>query len=214
MKHVIESGMKFWRLTILKLSETRDVRNRQLFLCRCDCGKILIIRRGSIASGETRSCGCYGIERRRESVKTHGLAAHPIYFVWKGMRARCKTSDPHHARVYLNRGITVCSEWDDFKTFYDDMIHTWKPGLWIERINNDLGYSKSNCRWATQIEQVRNKTNNRLLEFDGKRKPVSEWASVYGMKTMTLFSRLRYGWSVEDSLTKPLRTWPGPIHPE
>ena len=143
----------------------------------------------------------------------HGLSLHPLYKVWKRMRARCKTSHPHHAKVYLDRGITVCSEWDDFKTFYDDMISTWKPGLWIDRINNNLGYSKSNCRWITQVEQVRNKTTNRLLDFGGKSRPVSEWADILGINKQTLFNRLRYGWSVEKSLTAPIRQWHGPIHP-
>lgn len=212
-KHIIEPGMRFGRLTILRLSEKRGIKNRQVFVCQCDCGKIRDIARGSITSGDTTSCGCYGSERKKVQNKTHGLRYHPLNAIWRGMKARCKSKDPHHARVYADRGITVCPEWNDFKKFYDDMIGTWKPGLWIERIDNNLGYSKSNCKWATQIEQVRNKTTNRLLEFNGQRKPVSEWAEIYGLKTMTLFSRLGYGWSVEKSLTAPIRQWPGPIHP-
>ena len=49
--------------------------------------------------------------------------------------------------------ITVCKRWLKFKNFRDDMLPTWKKGLTLERVNNDLGYFKENCRWATRKEQ-------------------------------------------------------------
>ena len=101
-------------------------------------------------------------------MKTHGLCRHPIHNSWEAMKARWSSKEPHKLKSYSDRGITVCDEWKDFKVFYDDMIGTWKPGLWIERTNNDLGYSKSNCKWATPTQQARNRRGNRLIEHGGK----------------------------------------------
>ncbi len=212
-KHTVEPGMRFGRLTILQLSDKKGLRNRQIFTCRCDCGKIRDIPRGSITSGDTTSCGCYGRERKKEQNKTHGMRYHPINSAWRQMKSRCKSTNPHTANSYLDRGITVCEEWNDFMNFYNDMAPTWKPGLWLERRDNDLGYSRFNCKWATPTEQQRNKRSNRLLEFEGKTKTVSEWAETIGIPKMTLFSRLGYGWTVDKALTHPIRQWPGPINP-
>jgi len=204
-KHAVELGMKFGRLTVVRLSKKRGVRNRKIYACRCECGNVKDVPRNSLASGNTRSCGCLFVERSLEGNTTHGLSHSPIYKTWVEMHRRCRTTDPKTSTHYLNRGITVCSEWKDFKTFHYDMIGTWKPGLSIDRKNNNLGYSKSNCRWASFKEQMRNMSRNRLIEHDGKIKTASEWAETYGMKANTLFGRLYRGRSVDASLTTPVR---------
>lgn len=134
----------------------------------------------------------------------HGLRSHPLYTHWKSMRQRCSPTANKRVKYYSARGINVCSEWDDFETFYTDMLPTWKQGLSLDRINNDLGYSKSNCRWVSIKEQARNRTNNRHLEFDGKIKTMAEWAESYGMTSVCLFYRLKSGLSIKESLTKPV----------
>lgn len=37
------------------------------------------------------------------------------------------------------------------------MNDTYKEGLSIDRIDNNKGYSKDNCRWTTRTVQARNK---------------------------------------------------------
>ncbi len=211
-KHIIEPGMKLGRLTVLRLSTSTGIANRKIFVCRCQCGSVREIPRDYLARG-TSSCGCLRREVARLSNTTHGLSRHPIHESWNSMINRCRSKDPQKAIYYLDRGITVCDEWKDFQAFYNDMAPTWKPGLWIERRNNDLGYSRFNCTWATPKEQARNRRSNRLIEHDGEIKTMAEWASVYGMKLNVLFCRLRSGWSIEKALTRPLRTWPGPVQP-
>jgi hypothetical protein len=120
------------------------------------------------------------------------------------MKTRCESKDPNHEKYYVNRGITVCDEWKEFKAFYDDMAPTWKPGLWLERRNNELGYSRFNCKWATPREQANNKTNNRRLEFCGEKKTAPEWSRILGINLYTLQARIRRGWSDEDCLIKPI----------
>ena len=51
------TGRKFGRLTVLKLLPER--KNGQLvWLCRCECGNTIEVRKSSLFSGKTRSCGC------------------------------------------------------------------------------------------------------------------------------------------------------------
>lgn len=38
----------------------------------------------------------------------------------------------------------------------------------IERVNNDGNYEPSNCKWATFLEQSRNKTTTVRLTLDGR----------------------------------------------
>ena len=65
-------------------------------------------------------------------------------------------------------------------------------GLSIDRINNDLGYSKENCKWATSKEQNNNKRNNHRYEFNGKNLTLTEWSEETGIKRITLFKRINY----------------------
>lgn len=203
----IESGMRFGRYTVLSLSDKRSKIGRKLWTCKCDCGTIRDVHQENLSSGNSKSCGCLATDNAISKNTTHGLCYHPIHAAWVAMRSRCKSKDPHKARSYLNRGIQVCEEWDSFQQFYDDMCATWKEGLWLERINNDIGYSKGNCRWATQVEQSRNKRNNRLLCIEGVTKTMSEWASIRGIDVRRIHSRLKLGWSEEDAIQRPIRRW-------
>jgi hypothetical protein len=79
------------------------------------------------------------------------------------MKNRCynKNSEAYHN--YGGRGINVSDEWHDFEAFYKDMGD--KPeGLTLERVDNDAGYSKDNCVWASRKAQVRNSRRAKLTE--------------------------------------------------
>ena len=63
------TGQKFGRLTVLYEAESyRDSTNhlRRKWHCRCDCGVEKDIPQHSLLHGHTLSCGCYGIEARRQ----------------------------------------------------------------------------------------------------------------------------------------------------
>lgn len=201
----IELGMKFGSLVVVKFTKGGSPRFRSMCICRCDCGNTKTVLDFNLKNGSTKSCGCMKCDALSAKATTHGLANHPLYIVWNRMKSRCKSRDPAKAKTYLNRGITVCTEWDDFKNFYDDMIETWVPGLTIDRIDNNLGYSRSNCRWASLKEQARNTTRNRFLEHNGIVKTAIEWSEIYKISYPSLLTRLNKGWSVYKSLTTPVR---------
>lgn len=136
----------------------------------------------------------------------HGLTHSKVRNVWRHMMRRCydKTS-PFYFR-YGGRGIQVCERWHDLLNFFADMGHP-PQGLTLERINNNGNYEPSNCKWATQAEQQRNRRSNRYLEFGGKRQLISDWAIEIGISHGALTQRLSGGMSVEEALTRPVGRW-------
>jgi len=98
----------------------------------------------------------------------------------------------------------VCERWHNFDNFLSDMGES-EVGMSIERIDNDKNYEPGNCKWASRQEQMRNTTRTRNIEFNGKVQCVSAWASELGVDPDTLLARLKYGWSIEKTMTTPVR---------
>ena len=107
---------------------------------------------------------------------THGLSKHPLYSVHQDMLKRCNNPNSQAYKWYGARGITVCPLWYDFVTFFLWALPLWKKGLTIDRINNDKGYSPTNCKFSTRAEQVRNRDCSVKLTIDGVTRCVTEWA--------------------------------------
>jgi predicted DNA-binding protein (UPF0251 family) len=91
----------------------------------------------------------------------HGLWDHPLYKTWSNMMRRCYSEKERAYKNYGGRGIYVCEQWHDLRVFVKDMGD--RPnGCSLDRINNDLGYSPENCRWATDEMQSRNRRHAKL----------------------------------------------------
>lgn len=118
------------------------------------------------------------------------------------MRQRCENPNDRAYSWYGARGITVCKQWKLFRNFYADMGDTYESGLWLDRINNDEGYCKENCRWVTPLVQANNTRKTRLITFEGETLSVSAWARKLNIKRKTLSQRLNaYNFSIEKALT-------------
>lgn len=85
---------------------------------------------------------------------------HKLYNTWYLMKTRCDNPKCKYYDRYGGRGISICKEWYSFDQFVADMGDR-PEGLTLDRIDNDSGYSKSNCRWATAKEQNNNKRPSR-----------------------------------------------------
>jgi len=131
----------------------------------------------------------------------HGMVSTPEYRTWVHLKGRCNNPTDSRYADYGGRGIKVCTRWNNsFAAFYADMGKRPK-GKTLDRINNDKGYSPKNCRWATKIEQARNKKNNRVLCHDGESLCVSAWADRTGLSSYVILMRLKRGWGVDRTLT-------------
>lgn len=84
------------------------------------------------------------------------MPTHPLRTAWRRMWNRCRNKKHHKFYLYGARGISVCEKWRSFDQFVEDMGP--RPiGFTLDRIDNNSGYSKSNCRWATATQQVINR---------------------------------------------------------
>ena len=150
-----------------------------MYECKCECGKIINVRATALRKGNQVSCGCVG---------KHYLSNTKEFITWQNMRKRCNKSYTTGFENYGGRGIKVCDEWNDFVNFYNDMGKC-PDGYSLDRIDNSKGYSKENCRWASRIEQNRNKRNVSIIEFNGEKLDLKELSKRVGLSYNTLFFR-------------------------
>lgn len=132
---------------------------------------------------------------------------HPLYSAWSNMIGRCTNENHPGFSYYGARGIAVCPEWVDYIPFKEWATYNgWGKGLTLDRIDNSKGYSPTNCRWVDRFTQMSNTRLNKFLEYDGKRQTISQWSRDTGLEYKTIQGRIKYGWSVEKTLTTPVMT--------
>lgn len=84
------------------------------------------------------------------------------YQSWMTINARCNNPTHKKYKYYGGRGITVCERWGTFINFLEDMGDppvVFGRRLTLERKDNDKGYYKDNCKWASYTEQNNNRGN-------------------------------------------------------
>jgi hypothetical protein len=123
-----------------------------------------------------------------------------IYAVWSSMLARCGNKNNQAYSRYGGRGITVCKEWHNFLGFWEDMKNGYKENLTIDRIDNNKGYYKENCRWATRDEQARNMRSNVWIEHNGKRLIAADWCKELGIDYQLVRTRVYRGKTYKQAL--------------
>lgn len=192
------TGRVFGEWTVLRRHQ-ENYRNNSRWLCRCSCGTVRVLTGTNLRNGKSTSCG--------HSRLTAGGLSHSYqseYDTWRQMIIRCTDPSCRQYKDYGARGIRVSPGWNDFQTFLDDMGPR-PPGCQLDRVDNDGDYRPGNCRWVPPIVNVHNSTRVRILKYDGLSLPVAEWARRLGVDASVLYSRLRYGWSVERTLSEPVR---------
>lgn len=200
-------GKRFGRLLVVERTNdyvSASGGNHKKYRCVCGCGSYAEVLKEHLMSGRTRSCGCL---RKENGKPTHREIHTRLYTIWGNMCNRCSNPNNPAWDRYGGRGITVCDEWKNYECFRD-----WAKGngytdeLTIDRIDNSKGYNPSNCRWVDNYVQANNKRNNRLIEYNGQTKTLSEWARIIDIPYKTLHYRIvGLNWTVERAMTQPLR---------
>lgn len=197
-------GKKFSRLTVV--SYAGKIGKKQWWNCVCDCGKTATRRTESLRINKDASCGCFRTEKSAKTNSRHGLWKSAEYTAYHAMKGRCyRPTDKEYLR-YGARGITVCERWlESFENFIEDMGMRPDKELSLDRINNDLGYSKENCRWATKTEQANNFRRNRHFVFKGVRDTMANHCRGTGVNKNAILHRVRKGMTYEEAFEDCLR---------
>jgi hypothetical protein len=185
----------FGKLTVLRQDGMSGTN--KAWLCRCECGTETRVAGNNLRAGNTVSCGCY----RAQKETTHGMSKTRVYSIWRNMINRCTLESSTHYANYGGRGIVVVQRWlESFEAFYADMGEPPSELHTIERHSSNGHYSPENCKWAIQEEQQNNRTNNRLIECNGRRQTLSQWSKERNLHRNTISTRLSLGWSVAQAL--------------
>lgn len=195
-KYDVSVGKKFGDLTVMAPAVT--TKKGRKVLCLCKCGTQTDVFAHEIATGKTRSCGCF--VKMGGARRTHGKSGTHTYKCWAHLMQRCTNSKAKDYDRYGGRGIHVCSQWLEFERFLKDMGEAAK-GRSIERIDNDGNYEKNNCRWATDAEQRLNKRNTVLVNYKGKTLPLKVVAEQAGVSYNYVYYRYKtLGQTIEEVL--------------
>ena len=193
-------GTRFGRLTTTKrLGYVKSGGHRRLMVfCECDCGQSRFIYAQYLR--KAKSCGCQSIEKAKARKFPPGVAIldSPLYNTWANMRQRCSNERCKAWAYYGAKGVKVCAEWDScFRAFESwALANGYRPGLTLDRINVFGDYEPQNCRFASALQQARNKRYHATLSAFGETKPVAEWAEDPRCRcnAKLLYFRRENGW--------------------
>lgn len=179
-------GARFGRATVREFLG-RNHAALPVVLAACDCGTRFPVLLRTMQVGNCRSCGCLQRELVGKRSLVHGDTVRrettAEYRSWASMIQRCHCKSDGSYPRYGGRGIKVVRRWRKFANFLSDMGRRPSPDHSIDRINNSGNYQPGNCRWATDVEQGRNKRNNVYLLVDGVRMLQADAWRHLGFKT-------------------------------
>jgi len=205
-------GKRVGRLTLIEKRRIPNGRyTRGGWLCRCDCGTEKVFRTDGLGVNKSRStlsCGCYNAElvqgnnfhkKYKTADSQKDSKYHRLYHTWAHMRQRCMNSNDKAYPKYGGRGISVCTEWNDYKNFkkwaLENGFDINKTGIEqsIDRIDVNGNYEPQNCRWVDRYVQANNKRNNVYIKVCGKYYTYGELARETGIDRLTLYARYKHG---------------------
>lgn len=189
-KRIEMVGLSFGKLTVI--SKSHNAKNgKAMWNCICECGNQTVVRGDHLRCSKITSCGCAGVN----AYGIVNLDSHsPMVSTYMNMIYRCEDPNNVSFKHYGGRGLTVCTEWHDFKNFEKWMLdNNWHKGLEIDRIDNNKGYAPDNCRVVDRKTNLRNKRDNTSVLFQGKYMTIADIAETCGLKYDTVYCRYYRG---------------------
>lgn len=122
------------------------------------------------------------------------------YKSWISLRRRVKRS-PYYEGVYVDPA------WEDFSCFLSDVGERPSSQHTLDRVDNNLGYTKSNVRWATAKEQSRNRSSNIIVDWTGDKVCLKEACEVLGWGYKVVWSWYRQGKTFAEIESRAIKLW-------
>lgn len=179
------------------------IRTAWLVVLKCSCGDVRIARIGSAIRGSgCILCGADSQKVKRPHTQKHGMIGTKTYYAWASMKERCTNHNHKAFKHYGGRGISFCERWSDFSLFFEDM-GVAPDVMQLERKNNNEGYCKENCVWASVRDQRRNTRQTVKITFNGETLCMSDWAERLGIAKHNLQRRMQ-SMSFEEAISLPV----------
>lgn len=196
------TGIRFGRLVVVRRA-SNDKKGNARWVCVCDCGNETTVLSYNLTSGKIKSCGC--LRKDVANHLTHGETHTRLFNTWRSIKQRCYNPKNPAYKYYGARNIKMYDEWQsNYAIFRDWAIASgYNDNLTIDRIDVNGNYEPLNCRWITINEQQRNRRNNKPITYMGETHCLTEWAEILKFPYGCLYSRLRYGWSLEKTFSTP-----------
>ena len=196
-----------------KDEESKHTYRCTYWKCRClMCNNIVSIPAPTLSDPNTkkRCPKCAKIK--------HGMRNTTFYDVWSNIIQRCTNPNNPKYKDYGARGITVCDRWRSFDNFKIDMYDSYieykkthpEEYISLDRIDNNKGYSKDNCRWAGRYEQQNNTRLNTRYHIAGGDFTVREIMDMSIADSDRTYDAIKSainvsGKSIEEAIRSPLR---------
>lgn len=189
----------FWNLIVQFEVDKYDKFRRFEVICR-KCWKKKIVFLHIMKMAKT-GCKCTMKQYEHKKWRVYKENEKKLITVFNGIKQRCNKSNLRCFKNYGGRWIK--NEWNSFDEFYRDMIVWFKKWLVLDRINNNWNYSKENCRWITNIENQRNKSNNIIIEWI----TLPEFCEKYNLNyKLTVNRYCKLWWGIEKLKSHKLKT--------
>lgn len=197
------TGKVYGSLEVIRL-EVDIPGKKKKWLCKCKkCGEEVIIAGSNLQSGHSTQCKECQWKMAKIDTTKHRQTGTRLYNIWNGMIGRCERSNNKSYKDYGERGIKVCKEWHDSKKFFAWALENgYKEELEIDRKDTDDDYCPENCQWVTRLANANNKRNNIIIEYNGEKRTLSEWARYYNVNYRNLHGCMSRGFSFEEAILR------------
>ena len=164
-----------------------------MWLCKCKCGREIVVRTNSLTTRHSKSCGCLRISQATKFIDPIDRKINHRFSIIKD---RCYNPNCNEYWRYGGNGVYVCDEWmKDTKNFVNWFRSqpNWSLKLEVDRINGKGPYSPDNCRLASRETQLINRNSTHFVVVDGIKLTGSQWSFVLKLKNRcSLYSFMQY----------------------